>query len=588
MAVGKKEKNEEHKFQKNVQKALKEVKHKSGDVVLSESEVSNVLFAVHTSFKAAAMFPDVQQCFSSLDSSAELVVYPEQCEYKNYIFICCSSTEKAQNVREKLNGTRPEWLKQSTMPFYICYANKIPQNDVELPKGLKVVENAVSEEMEQKLLELVDQSSPSEILKNRTVIHYGHVFDYSSNTAMSVSSDTIPTLLTDLLEEYRQKGYKIDRTFDQVTINVYEPGQGIPMHVDTHSAFEEHLFIINLCSDIVMKYRDCANNATSIDVLMPRRAIVFMEGASRYKYKHGILNRRYDVSPVDNKLLERQKRVSITFRTVRRRPCECDFPEFCDWDRNGEMAKPQADGDAKKLETKYVNEVYESIAGHFDITRFSKWPAFSNFLSSFPEYALTLDAGCGNGKYLVGDEKLVRIGSDICEGLLKIAYQKSCPVVRCDNLGLAFRSKSFDGVFCAAVIHHFSTEDRRILALKQIKRVLRIGGRALVSGWAMDQGQSHYEKMRKNKKLEENEDVDPAENPTNRLVVHDGTIFTQQDMLVPWESNKKSQEEAQFLRYYHLFVEGEMDELVKKVDGTRLVTSFYEQGNWFVEFERTS
>ncbi|CAD5228757.1 unnamed protein product [Bursaphelenchus xylophilus] len=584
--VAKREKNEEQKYQKNLQKALKEVRTKHDSVVLSENEPSNILFAVHTSFKAAAMFPDVQNCFSSLDKFCELVVYPEHCDYKNYIFVRCSSTDIATEIKEKLNGTRPEWLKQSTMPFYICYSNKIPQKKLVIPKGLTVIENAISEEQEELLMGFIEKCSPSEVLKNRTVIHFGHVFDYSSNTATTVASDSIPEILTEILKQSRKSGHKIDETFDQVTINVYEPGQGIPMHVDTHSAFEEQICVINLCSDIVMKYRDCANNATSIDVLMPRRAIVLMEGASRYKYKHGILNRRYDVSPVDNTLLERQKRISITFRTVRKVPCECPFPEYCDWDRNGEMARPQGDDEAARLESKYVNEVYENIADHFDITRFSRWPAFSNFLSSFAEFSVLLDAGCGNGKYLAGDDKLVRIGSDICHGLLKIAYQKSCAVVRCDNLSLAFKNNSFDGVLCAAVIHHFSTEERRVFALKEITRVLRVGGRALVSGWAMDQAESQYEKMRKNKKTEEDEVDTPAPPQTHRLTVHDGTIFTQQDMLVPWESNKKSMDGSQFLRYYHLFAEGEMENLVGKLDNAKLIRSFYEQGNWFVEFEK--
>jgi hypothetical protein len=71
----------------------------------------------------------------------------------------------------------------------------------------------------------------------------------------------------------------------------------------------------------------------------------------------------------------------------------------------------------------------------------------------------------------------------------------------------------------------------------------------------------------------------------DRLLVHDGTVFRQQDMLVPWDSRKK-QDGAQFLRYYHLFVENEMQGLVEQLENCKLIDSFCEQGNWFVEFEK--
>lgn len=60
---------------------------------------------------------------------------------------------------------------------------------------------------------------------------------------------------------------------------------------------------------------------------------------------------------------------------IRRKPCECDFPEFCDWDREGQMAVPKTEVQALSLEENYVANVYESIAGHFNETRHSNWKA---------------------------------------------------------------------------------------------------------------------------------------------------------------------------------------------------------------------
>jgi ubiquinone/menaquinone biosynthesis C-methylase UbiE len=60
-------------------------------------------------------------------------------------------------------------------------------------------------------------------------------------------------------------------------------------------------------------------------------------------------------------------------------------------------------------------------------------------------------------------------------------------VLICDNLALPFREESFDAVLSIAVVHHFATTERRVHALKELARVLRIGGRLVISVWAMEQ-----------------------------------------------------------------------------------------------------
>lgn len=60
-------------------------------------------------------------------------------------------------------------------------------------------------------------------------------------------------------------------------------------------------------------------------------------------------------------------------------------------------------------------------------------------------------------------------------------------VMVCDNLALPYRDDSFDAVLSVAVVHHFATTERRVNALRELARVLRIGGRLLISVWAMEQ-----------------------------------------------------------------------------------------------------
>lgn len=63
------------------------------------------------------------------------------------------------------------------------------------------------------------------------------------------------------------------------------------------------------------------------------------------------------MNPSNNRIIKRQKRISITFRQIRKIPCNCNFIEFCDWDRFGKMAIPKTNFDGQNLETEYVSKV---------------------------------------------------------------------------------------------------------------------------------------------------------------------------------------------------------------------------------------
>ena len=45
----------------------------------------------------------------------------------------------------------------------------------------------------------------------------------------------------------------------------------------------------------------------------------------------------------------------------------------------------------------------------------------------------------------------------------------------------------FDSVISIAVIHHFSTDQLRIQAIEELKRVTKVGGRILIYVWAFEQ-----------------------------------------------------------------------------------------------------
>ena len=56
-----------------------------------------------------------------------------------------------------------------------------------------------------------------------------------------------------------------------------------------------------------------------------------------------------------------------------------------------------------------------------------------------------------------------------------------------DALHLPYRSSSCDAVLCIAVLHHISTVARRVQLLRELARVLKPGGRGIVTVWATEQ-----------------------------------------------------------------------------------------------------
>lgn len=129
-------------------------------------------------------------------------------------------------------------------------------------------------------------------------------------------------------------------------------------------------------------------------------------------------------------------------------------------------------------------------------------------------------------------------------------------------------------------------------------RILCVGGSALIYVWAKDQNRnkqksSYLKQDRKNRK---NDSVVPDQPPVEQISITDDvtlpvhvnrTQFQHQDLLVPWKlkSEKSVGEDAsdkQYLRFYHVFEERELEELCGRLDNVQVVNSYYDQGNWCV------
>ena len=210
-------------------------------------------------------------------------------------------------------------------------------------------------------------------LKNRSSVHFGHVFDYSRNTINKTISGTtliLPKVVQPLMDRLCDKLPDIiSETPDQLTINRYEGDDHIPPHIDTHSMCTDWVVSISVHSDVVMTLTTndhhqldededyglkSTNNIAARMINLPARSALVMSGEARYHWRHGIRKTMVDIRPLyadmshdnDNQnivppqlyhihrlsLSPRALRYSFTFRRVcpPGYQCQCPYPESCD------------------------------------------------------------------------------------------------------------------------------------------------------------------------------------------------------------------------------------------------------------------
>ncbi|XP_013186974.2 alkylated DNA repair protein alkB homolog 8 [Amyelois transitella] len=526
---------------------------------------------------------------------------------ESYSFLIFNNLNDAQLFFETYNGQLD--FDASGTPLYMNFVESVPNNEIicyhDDPKGLTILEDFITLEEEQIFLQLFDwpDDEDSINLKNRQVKHYGYEFRYGSNDVdlSSPLDERIPKECDALFSRLKERGFDFGEP-DQLTVNKYKPGQGIPAHVDRHSPFGDTILSLSLGSDVVMDWRH--HSGISVPVLVKRRSMLIMQAEARYDWQHSIqprthdpiietrklqnVNTESDIKVITDDTLARETRISLTFRWTRTGPCECAFTKLCD--RENEQPNEIDNELAANLEELHVHQVYEQIAGHFSTTRHKPWPRVVQFMQNVLSGAVVVDLGAGNGKNVLIRNDIMQIACERSSGLVSecklVACNMSADSVRLDMLQAPLRDGCADVALCIAVIHHFSSHARRLQAISTIARILRSGGLALITVWAKDQSKSNY--LCKTK-----QNVGPNENHLTvgglSLPVHENrTQFQHNDLLVPWKLRKVNENklsdnpEDTLLRYYHVFEEGELENLCRESCEFDVQSSYYEEGNWCV------
>nr|XP_003923799.2 alkylated DNA repair protein alkB homolog 8 [Saimiri boliviensis boliviensis] len=486
---------------------------------------------------------------------------------KPYSFARYKTIEESKRAYVTLNGKEVVDDLGQKIILYLNFVEKAQWKDLRpqaLPPGLMVVEEIISSEDEKMLLESVDWTEDTDnqnsqkSLKHRRVKHFGYEFHYESNNVDKDKplSGGLPDICDSFLEKWLREGY-IKHKPDQMTINQYEPGHGIPAHIDTHSAFEDEIVSLSLGSEIVMDFKH--PDGITVPVMLPRRSLLVMTGESRYLWTHGITCRKFDTVQAsgsqksgiitsnvgDLTLSKRGLRTSFTFRKVRQTPCDCSYPLVCDSQRKETPPSfPESDKEASRLEQEYVHQVYEEIAGHFSSTRHTPWPHIVEFLKALPNGSIVADIGCGNGKYLGINKELYMVGCDHSQNLVDICRERQFQAFVCDALAVPVRSGSCDACISIAVIHHFATAERRVAALQELVRLLRPGGKALIYVWAMEQEYNKQKSkyLRGNRASQEKQEEMNSDTSVQRLLVEQMSDLGSRDSASSVPSINNSQE----------------------------------------------
>ena len=532
---------------------------------------------------------------------------------------------------------------------------------VDIP-GLVLVPNVVTEAEEAALVAILTGPqapwAPSQRTMTfgtslkRAVQHYGYVFDYQTANVLrnrEVEGADCPPLpgleheeediaslmsqwvagglgwkvLAGVVERTREQAFgdakKRFPQLNQITVNCYQPGEGIGTHIDTPSAFSDGLLSISLNSGCVMEFR---KGDTKKLVYLPRRSLLLMSGDARYSWEHMIVTRKTDT--VDGEVLPRGLRVSLTLRTaidLQGQPLprveSSRFPPV--WGsaiRGNDMGEedPLATPDCER---KHVHAVYDAIATQWHHTRGKRgvlWPGATSFLKQLPRGSIVADVGCGDGKYFpaIWEAGSYVIGTDISEPLLRTAlpnksnepagyivvpasrtvdaaraHLRDRPAIAvADCMNIPLRTNSCDSAICIAVLHHLSTFERRKRCLQELVRIVRPGGLINIQAWAIDQDATSRRKFAANdvfvpfnaqpKYLQIQAQKSPEQTSESKSTADK---YSEAFQNADYDENKGL---VVFRRYCHLYKRGELEDIVKEVEHAEVTESGFESGNYYI------
>ncbi len=183
----------------------------------------------------------------------------------------------------------------------------VEPSDIPKIPGLSYLPRYIDEREELRLAAAID-ADPWDTSWDRRRQPYGAGYGNQSAPARP-----IPAWANELIERLRKDGIG-DRTFDQLLVNEYLPGQGISLHRD-HKPFDRTVVSLSLLSACVMDFRQPSENRRE-SLLLERCSLLVLSDDARYEWEHGIARRKSD--RWRGLKLDRGRRLSVTLRIHKR------------------------------------------------------------------------------------------------------------------------------------------------------------------------------------------------------------------------------------------------------------------------------
>lgn len=179
--------------------------------------------------------------------------------------------------------------------------------------GLFYYKRVIPKDFNNQLLEFLQNSGDWTYVnpknkKSRRVIHYGYSYNYKKKNDVQKITE-FPPIINNLRNLISLHGIS-EEQFNQCIINEYKPGQGISSHTDSF-IFGHTICCFSLGSTTIMKF---TKGDEVRELFVKPRSLYIMTGDSRYRFKHEMPPRTYDIRKT--KTYERETRYSITFRIV--------------------------------------------------------------------------------------------------------------------------------------------------------------------------------------------------------------------------------------------------------------------------------
>jgi ubiquinone/menaquinone biosynthesis C-methylase UbiE len=136
-----------------------------------------------------------------------------------------------------------------------------------------------------------------------------------------------------------------------------------------------------------------------------------------------------------------------------------------------------------KMKNLIQKEIWDNIAPEWNEFRTKKDELVEDFLKK--QKGKIIDLGCGSGRYLMKLKNSKMYLVDFSEEMINLAKKKKIKAefFVADMTNLPFEDNFFDSAICISSLHCVETARKREKVVKELSRVLKLGGKCLVGVW---------------------------------------------------------------------------------------------------------